>query len=120
MDIYGATNCPNCGKLVHFAERVMSHGKDWHRQCLKCSKCEKKLVPGSHRVVLPELQTSPHIVCLTYGDQNVMTKHCSSLEDNIIAYLFIYVHDYNLFLNSEQTGNSSQTGINALVTILPI
>ncbi|KAM7403427.1 hypothetical protein PAMA_004063 [Pampus argenteus] len=30
------------------AERVTSLGKDWHRPCLKCEKCNKTLSPGSH------------------------------------------------------------------------
>uniref|UniRef100_A0A3Q2Q682 Cysteine-rich protein 1 n=1 Tax=Fundulus heteroclitus TaxID=8078 RepID=A0A3Q2Q682_FUNHE len=30
------------------AERVSSLGKDWHRPCLKCEKCNKTLSAGSH------------------------------------------------------------------------
>uniref|UniRef100_A0A3Q1HD91 LIM zinc-binding domain-containing protein n=1 Tax=Anabas testudineus TaxID=64144 RepID=A0A3Q1HD91_ANATE len=30
------------------AERVTSLGKDWHRPCLKCEKCNKTLSAGSH------------------------------------------------------------------------
>ncbi|XP_054719627.1 cysteine-rich protein 1-like [Uloborus diversus] len=41
-------NCPKCTKPVYFAERMTSLGKDWHRQCLRCEKCNKTLVPGSH------------------------------------------------------------------------
>ncbi|XP_047193559.1 cysteine-rich protein 1 isoform X1 [Scophthalmus maximus] len=40
--------CPNCQKEVYFAEKVSSLGKDWHRPCLKCAKCSKTLVSGSH------------------------------------------------------------------------
>ncbi|KTF92232.1 hypothetical protein cypCar_00011098 [Cyprinus carpio] len=40
--------CPKCEKEVYFAERVSSLGKDWHRPCLKCEKCNKTLSPGSH------------------------------------------------------------------------
>ncbi|XP_067847188.1 cysteine-rich protein 1 [Heptranchias perlo] len=40
--------CPTCEKEVYFAERVTSLGKDWHRACLKCKKCNKTLTPGSH------------------------------------------------------------------------
>ncbi|KAI5616779.1 cysteine-rich protein 1 [Silurus asotus] len=40
--------CPKCCKEVYFAERVTSLGKDWHRPCLKCEKCNKTLSPGSH------------------------------------------------------------------------
>ncbi|XP_041668504.1 cysteine-rich protein 1-like isoform X2 [Cheilinus undulatus] len=31
-----------------FTERVTSLGKDWHRPCLRCEKCNKILTPGSH------------------------------------------------------------------------
>ncbi|KAI4875106.1 hypothetical protein NFI96_025234, partial [Prochilodus magdalenae] len=40
--------CPKCSKEVYFAERVTSLGKDWHRPCLKCEKCNKTLSAGSH------------------------------------------------------------------------
>ncbi|KPP58675.1 cysteine-rich protein 1 (intestinal)-like [Scleropages formosus] len=40
--------CPKCDKEVYFAERVTSLGKDWHRPCLKCEKCNKTLSAGSH------------------------------------------------------------------------
>uniref|UniRef100_A0A8D0D726 LIM zinc-binding domain-containing protein n=1 Tax=Sander lucioperca TaxID=283035 RepID=A0A8D0D726_SANLU len=30
------------------AEKVTSLGKDWHRPCLKCEKCNKTLSAGSH------------------------------------------------------------------------
>jgi len=41
-------NCPKCDKPVYFAERKTSLGKDWHPACLKCTKCNKTLTPGSH------------------------------------------------------------------------
>lgn len=41
-------NCPKCGKAVYFAERLTSLGKDWHRACLRCGKCNKTLTPGGH------------------------------------------------------------------------
>ncbi|XP_004205593.1 cysteine-rich protein 1 isoform X1 [Hydra vulgaris] len=41
-------NCPNCKKVVYFAEKVSSLGKHWHRGCLKCKKCNKTLAPGGH------------------------------------------------------------------------
>uniref|UniRef100_A0A8D3AN76 LIM zinc-binding domain-containing protein n=1 Tax=Scophthalmus maximus TaxID=52904 RepID=A0A8D3AN76_SCOMX len=34
-----------CGTIP---EKVSSLGKDWHRPCLKCAKCSKTLVSGSH------------------------------------------------------------------------
>uniref|UniRef100_A0A3Q2NNM0 Cysteine-rich protein 1 n=1 Tax=Fundulus heteroclitus TaxID=8078 RepID=A0A3Q2NNM0_FUNHE len=33
---------------VPLSERVSSLGKDWHRPCLKCEKCNKTLSAGSH------------------------------------------------------------------------
>uniref|UniRef100_H3C190 Cysteine-rich protein 2 n=1 Tax=Tetraodon nigroviridis TaxID=99883 RepID=H3C190_TETNG len=30
------------------AEKVTSLGKDWHRPCLRCAKCNKTLSSGSH------------------------------------------------------------------------
>ena len=33
------------------AEKVSSLGKDWHRPCLKCQKCNKTLSAGSHAEV---------------------------------------------------------------------
>eukprot|EP00058_Branchiostoma_floridae_P027662 XP_002613153.1 hypothetical protein BRAFLDRAFT_277983 [Branchiostoma floridae] len=41
-------NCPKCNKPVYFAERRRSLGKDWHRACLRCEKCNKVLSPGGH------------------------------------------------------------------------
>lgn len=41
--------CPTCNKVVYFAERVRSIGKDWHRMCLKCQQCGKVL--GKHNGV---------------------------------------------------------------------
>ncbi|GCC35671.1 hypothetical protein chiPu_0014158 [Chiloscyllium punctatum] len=40
--------CPRCGKKVYFAEKVTSLGKDWHRPCLRCVRCNKTLNPGGH------------------------------------------------------------------------
>ena len=33
------------------AERKTSLGKDWHKSCLKCTKCKKVLAAGSHAEV---------------------------------------------------------------------
>ncbi|XP_035256055.1 cysteine-rich protein 3 [Anguilla rostrata] len=40
--------CPGCGKVVYFAEKVMSLGRNWHRPCLRCDRCKKTLTPGGH------------------------------------------------------------------------
>ena len=34
------------------AEKVQSLGKDWHRACLRCTKCKKTLSSGGHAEVL--------------------------------------------------------------------
>lgn len=43
-----ASKCPRCEKTVYFAEKVSSLGKDWHKFCLKCERCNKTLTPGGH------------------------------------------------------------------------
>ncbi|EDL97393.1 rCG27687, isoform CRA_a [Rattus norvegicus] len=43
-----ASKCPKCDKTVYFAEKVSSLGKDWHKFCLKCERCNKTLTPGGH------------------------------------------------------------------------
>ncbi|XP_042359233.1 cysteine-rich protein 2-like isoform X1 [Plectropomus leopardus] len=43
-----ASKCPKCDKTVYFAEKVSSLGKDWHKFCLKCERCNKTLNPGGH------------------------------------------------------------------------
>ncbi|XP_009583879.1 PREDICTED: cysteine-rich protein 2-like, partial [Fulmarus glacialis] len=36
------------GKRDETAEKVSSLGKDWHKFCLKCERCNKTLTPGGH------------------------------------------------------------------------
>ncbi|KAM7376175.1 hypothetical protein PAMP_005920 [Pampus punctatissimus] len=43
-----ASKCPKCDKTVYFAEKVSSLGKDWHKLCLKCDRCNKLLNAGGH------------------------------------------------------------------------
>uniref|UniRef100_A0A3B5KZS4 Cysteine-rich protein 2 n=1 Tax=Xiphophorus couchianus TaxID=32473 RepID=A0A3B5KZS4_9TELE len=42
-----ASKCPKCDKTVYF-EKVSSLGKDWHKLCLKCDRCNKLLTAGGH------------------------------------------------------------------------
>uniref|UniRef100_A0A672F6X9 LIM zinc-binding domain-containing protein n=1 Tax=Salarias fasciatus TaxID=181472 RepID=A0A672F6X9_SALFA len=35
-----------CSKMP--SEKVSSLGKDWHKFCLKCERCNKTLNPGGH------------------------------------------------------------------------
>lgn len=37
--------------LFPAAEKVSSLGKDWHKFCLKCERCNKTLTPGGHAEV---------------------------------------------------------------------
>uniref|UniRef100_A0A8C9G5Y3 LIM zinc-binding domain-containing protein n=1 Tax=Pavo cristatus TaxID=9049 RepID=A0A8C9G5Y3_PAVCR len=36
--------CPR----TRLSEKVSSLGKDWHKFCLKCERCNKTLTPGGH------------------------------------------------------------------------
>ncbi|KAK3538105.1 hypothetical protein QTP70_029816 [Hemibagrus guttatus] len=56
--------CPGCGKVVYFAERVMSLGRNWHRPCLRCERCKKTLTSGGHA----EHEGRPycHVPCYGY------------------------------------------------------
>jgi len=38
--------CPNCGKLVYFAEQTKAIGQTFHKGCLRCSECDTRLDPG--------------------------------------------------------------------------
>ncbi|NWR70849.1 CRIP1 protein, partial [Centropus unirufus] len=39
---------PQLTLLFVAAEKVTSLGKDWHRPCLRCEKCNKTLTSGGH------------------------------------------------------------------------
>uniref|UniRef100_A0A8C9R959 Cysteine-rich protein 3 n=1 Tax=Scleropages formosus TaxID=113540 RepID=A0A8C9R959_SCLFO len=58
------SHCPGCGKVVYFAEKVMSLGRNWHRPCLRCERCRKTLTPGGHA----EHEGRPycHVPCYGY------------------------------------------------------
>mmetsp|Transcript_115304 Transcript_115304/g.162115 ORF Transcript_115304/g.162115 Transcript_115304/m.162115 type:complete len:133 (-) Transcript_115304:23-421(-) len=47
MSKFGSPKCPACGKAVYFAERQKVIGQDWHKVCVKCNTCKKKLEPGN-------------------------------------------------------------------------
>jgi cysteine/glycine-rich protein len=41
---FGANpKCPRCSKAVYHAEKVLGAGKEWHRSCLTCMDCNKRL-----------------------------------------------------------------------------
>lgn len=42
------------------AEKVTSLGKDWHKLCLKCDRCNKILTTGGHAEVSPIMQQHYH------------------------------------------------------------
>uniref|UniRef100_A0AAY5EW29 LIM zinc-binding domain-containing protein n=1 Tax=Electrophorus electricus TaxID=8005 RepID=A0AAY5EW29_ELEEL len=56
--------CPGCEKVVYFAEKVMSLGRNWHRPCLRCERCKKTLTSGGHA----EHEGRPycHVPCYGY------------------------------------------------------
>lgn len=39
----GGPKCPKCGKSVYFSDEVKAEGRKWHKQCFKCTKCNKSL-----------------------------------------------------------------------------
>ncbi|NXV32064.1 CRIP1 protein, partial [Rissa tridactyla] len=44
-----ARSVPQLTQLLSVAaEKVTSLGKDWHRPCLRCEKCNKTLTSGGH------------------------------------------------------------------------
>ncbi|TRY56206.1 hypothetical protein DNTS_028534 [Danionella cerebrum] len=86
--------CPKCEKEVYFAERVTSLGKDWHRPCLKCEKCNKTLSAGSHAEVNPKqshMRTQSNIptrindVCMM--ESPIVTTHATlhSLDPKVLG-----------------------------------
>ncbi|XP_020369101.1 cysteine-rich protein 1 [Rhincodon typus] len=55
--------CPKCAKEVYFAEKLSYQGKDWHKSCLKCGKCNKTLTAGS----FSEHDGQPYCTTPCYG-----------------------------------------------------
>ncbi|KAI8975122.1 hypothetical protein BDF20DRAFT_822500 [Mycotypha africana] len=39
----GAPKCPRCAKSVYMAEQVSGPGGFWHKSCLTCKECNKRL-----------------------------------------------------------------------------
>uniref|UniRef100_A0A8C3MH68 Uncharacterized protein n=1 Tax=Geospiza parvula TaxID=87175 RepID=A0A8C3MH68_GEOPR len=58
-------SAPRCQKEVYFAEKVTSLGKDWHRPCLRCEKCNKTLTSGGHAEV--RFAAQQVWLCCTWG-----------------------------------------------------
>ncbi|XP_023652112.1 cysteine-rich protein 3 isoform X3 [Paramormyrops kingsleyae] len=101
------SHCPGCGRVVYFAEKVMSLGRNWHRPCLRCERCKKTLTSGGHaeyitRVLTPaflyqhEGKPYCHVPCYGYlfGPKGVN-----------IGEVGCYVYDKD----TEQNGVSSQS-----------
>ncbi|KNC49706.1 cysteine and glycine-rich protein 2 [Thecamonas trahens ATCC 50062] len=43
MPFGGSPKCPVCSKSVYHAEKAMAAGKAYHKACLKCTECNKRL-----------------------------------------------------------------------------
>ncbi|WWD08153.1 hypothetical protein V865_006264 [Kwoniella europaea PYCC6329] len=57
MILGGAPKCETCGTSVYHAEQVLGpHRKIYHKICLKCAQCGKRLDPGN----LVEHDTQPY------------------------------------------------------------
>jgi len=39
----GNERCPRCNDRVYFAEKMVANGINWHKQCVKCAICGKRL-----------------------------------------------------------------------------
>uniref|UniRef100_A0A3Q3KA61 LIM zinc-binding domain-containing protein n=1 Tax=Monopterus albus TaxID=43700 RepID=A0A3Q3KA61_MONAL len=74
--------CPKCQKEVYFAEKVTSLGKDWHRPCLKCEKCNKTLSAGSHAEHDGKPYCNKPCYAAMFGPKG---KH-------LLIYSFLYYH----------------------------
>ncbi|KAF8337651.1 uncharacterized protein EI90DRAFT_2909855 [Cantharellus anzutake] len=48
FNVSSQTQCPLCGSAVYHAEQVVALGKKWHRACLQCSSCQRRL--ESHNI----------------------------------------------------------------------
>jgi len=74
-------NCPKCNKPVYFAEKKTSMGKDWHGPCLKCERCNKTLVPGSHSVHEDKPYCTVPCYSVLFGPKGVGTGGSSYVYD---------------------------------------
>jgi len=43
----GAPVCPNCTKRIYPTEIISAAGRQYHKQCIICKKCSRKITPGS-------------------------------------------------------------------------
>ncbi|KAI8608364.1 hypothetical protein BC830DRAFT_1072119 [Chytriomyces sp. MP71] len=39
----GAPSCPRCSQAVYMAEQTTGPGGMWHKNCLTCKECNRKL-----------------------------------------------------------------------------
>jgi predicted RNA-binding Zn-ribbon protein involved in translation (DUF1610 family) len=69
---FGAPKCPKCGKAVYHAEKQVVLGKDWHKTCVKCDSCGKKLEPGN----------------LSDNEGKIYCKPCHAKQTGISGYGF--------------------------------
>merc|ERR1711934_920882 len=85
--------CPRCQKTVYFAEQQLVLGKPWHKICVKCAGCSKKLEPGNFQD----------------REGDIYCKNCYHLKAGIGGYGHGHVADSYQSFGNQQVGKP-QTG----------
>eukprot|EP00123_Amoebidium_parasiticum_P011022 comp20469_c0_seq1/m.26082 comp20469_c0_seq1/g.26082 ORF comp20469_c0_seq1/g.26082 comp20469_c0_seq1/m.26082 type:complete len:112 (-) comp20469_c0_seq1:259-594(-) len=49
-----------CQKTVYPVEKISADGKIWHKNCLKCDKCQKILSLGNYAAAGDKMFCKPH------------------------------------------------------------
>eukprot|EP00123_Amoebidium_parasiticum_P008032 comp18534_c0_seq1/m.19966 comp18534_c0_seq1/g.19966 ORF comp18534_c0_seq1/g.19966 comp18534_c0_seq1/m.19966 type:complete len:137 (-) comp18534_c0_seq1:233-643(-) len=52
--------CDICTKTVYPMEKITAEGKIWHKNCLKCAKCDKILSLGTYAAAGDKMYCKPH------------------------------------------------------------
>lgn len=85
--------CPKCEKEVYFgklhspfenfieisAEKVTSLGKDWHRPCLRCEKCNKVGDPYKKDSSRKDLRSWARVRMLRIAENHIAIDHVTQL-----------------------------------------